>query len=125
MTRFLFMTGLVCGLVAVAACGDDETSSTTATNTTSPSSSSAGGNTTSSGGSGGMAQGGAGGAASCLPTGAACTMTDTCCDYAGQTGVCHGFMMGNAPACTIPCPPDANDCPAGNGCNQMNVCKIN
>jgi hypothetical protein len=107
-------------LVIVSACGDDETSattsttsSTTSTNTTSASGGSGG--MTSTGGNGGS--GGSGGA--CTEFAQSCTMgTTTCCDYAGETGVCHSFNMGDR--CTIPCPADESMCPGANKvCTNM------
>lgn len=74
---------------------------------------------------GGDAGGGGGGA--CVEFGTTCDEgNDTCCDYAGETGVCFPFGMG--PKCTIPCPADPADCPNnGAGCNNMtpSYCKAN
>ncbi len=58
--------------------------------------------------------------------GSDCTMSDTCCDAAGETGICYAFGMGTK--CTIPCPMDPGDCPNnGAGCNNMDpsYCKAN
>lgn len=70
------------------------------------------------GGSSGGPIGGAGGAGS-LPDGSDCTTNEQC-----ESGLCYPFSNGSK--CTIECPPNPDDCPAGEGCNNMSpaVCKV-
>ncbi len=100
--------------LGLTACGDDTSSSgeggsgTTAGSTTA-------GTTTGTTSSGTSASTGG----QCIAFGEACTMGDTCCAVGATPGECFAFGMG--PRCTIPCPPDPNDCPNnGAGCNTMN-----
>ncbi|MEM1034816.1 MAG: hypothetical protein AAF928_00610 [Myxococcota bacterium] len=145
--RTLLMVGTAAAAaVALGACGDDEENTTDATGATattgSTSSSTAasgtggaggggtggetaqgGGGTGGDGGAGG-GTGGSGGAGTCVAQGESCATGDTCCDAAGATGICHPFMMGNDPRCTITCPADPMDCPLTDACNMMGVCRI-
>jgi len=73
------------------------------------------------GGSSGGHIGGGGGAGGggLLPDGDTCVMDDDC-----ESGLC--FEFGQGFRCTILCPADPDDCPAGQGCNNKNppVCKV-
>ena len=119
----VMMGALVVG--GLGACGDSETTD----------GSGGSGNTASDGGSGGTAGSpgtggdgsggdGSGGSPMCLPFGSTCSASDTCCDVAGETGECFAFGMGDR--CTIPCPANPADCPAGQGCNNQSPpkCKV-
>ena len=118
----------------LVACSDDDTDTTTTTGTGgSPGTGGSGGapgtggSAASTGGMTGSGAMGGGGAAACTEFGLTCdTGTTTCCDYAGETGLCFAFGMGNR--CTIPCPADPAMCPNnGAGCNNMtpSYCKTN
>jgi hypothetical protein len=136
-----FGAAVIVALGAVAACGDDETTTTSSGNDGGNGATGGGGDDSGGGGSGaqggggapqggggsgGAPQGGGGaGGAMCVEFAAACTQADSCCDYAGETGQCYQFGMGDK--CSIPCPPDPMDCPNnGLGCNNMNppLCKV-
>ncbi len=134
MNRAFWLSGAVTSLFVITACGDSETTGDAGDgggNTTSGAGAGGsatvgnGGAGTGGAGTGGAATGGAGtgGAGMCLDFGATCTSGDTCCDAVGATGQCFPFGMGSR--CTIPCPADPNDCPAGQGCNNQSpaVCK--
>jgi hypothetical protein len=128
---------LALATAGVAACGDDETGDAATSGTTTTTASAggaggeggeggAGGGTTSSSSAGGAGggQGGAGGGqggaggAGLLPFGSECTENAQC-----ESNLCHDFNA-DGPHCTIPCPPNPDDCPGGFGCNGMDVCKI-
>jgi hypothetical protein len=121
-------------VVTVAACGDDEEATTTTTRTTtagpaSGSQASNGASSAASTGAGASGGGGGAGGAECTMFAALCEEgVTTCCDAAGETGACVGFGMGGAPSqefhCTIPCPPNEDDCPMGYGCNNQDFCRV-
>lgn len=111
------LVALATGVLLTAACSDSDTTTGgdggNGTTTTSGM-----GGTTAGPGAGGGGEAGTGGAGMCLMFGATCTSGDTCCDAAGETGECFTFGMGAR--CTIPCPANPDDCPAGQGCNNQN-----
>jgi hypothetical protein len=122
MRLAFFLSTLAMSTFVFAACSDSETTDGAGGS----------GNTTTDGGSGGsVGDGGTGGSvgnggsggAMCLAFGTTCSAGDTCCDAAGETGQCFAFGMGDR--CTIPCPANPADCPAGQGCNNQTppVCK--